>query len=191
MAPFPKLTPDMLTQEQRALWDHVAGGPRKSMIERADDPLPGPYNAWLQIPSFGQIGARMGERLRFESVLDGRLRELAILATGAHWKAEFEFWAHARVARAEGLPEAIIEAVRTGAPPPYETPEQRMVHEAACAILRTGRLPDDLAEAITAALGRPALVELVALVGFYCLVSFTLNAFDVTLPEGTAPVWTD
>jgi 4-carboxymuconolactone decarboxylase len=189
MTAFPKPGPGDLDPEQQALWDYVAGGQRKSMMKDQPSVLPGPYNAWLQIPSFGQIGARMGERLRFESLLDGRSRELAILAVGAHWKAEFEFWAHARVARAEGLPETIIEALRTDAPPPYENDTQRVVHAVARDLLHTGRIGADLNQAATATLGYPRLTELVALVGFYCLVSFTLNASATTLPEGEAPIW--
>ena len=56
-------------------------------------------------------------------------------------------------------------------------------------LVATGRPRVHLAEQLADALGWPAVVELVALVGFYCMVSFTLNAFDVELPEGVAPIW--
>jgi 4-carboxymuconolactone decarboxylase len=46
-----------------------------------------------------------------------------------------------------------------------------------------------LTEQLAKAIGWPAVVELVALVGFYCMVSFTLNAFEVELPEGVSPIW--
>jgi 4-carboxymuconolactone decarboxylase len=143
----------------------------------------------MQIPSLGKLAAEMGERLRFRSVLPGKLRELAILTTGVHWKAEFEFWAYARVARAEGLPDAIIDALKAGTAVPYEDDLQRLVHTAAKDLVETGRPRIHLPEQLADALGWPAVVELVALVGFYCMVSFTLNAFDVPLPDGVAPVW--
>src|SRR5229473_445886 len=143
----------------------------------------------MQIPSFGRVAAEMGERLRFRSVLPGRLRELAILTTGAHWKAEFEFWAHARAARAEGLPDGVIDALQTGTAVPYEDDLQRLIHTAAKDLVETGRSRDHLAQELADALGWPAVVELVALVGFYCMVSFTLNAFEVSLPPGIAPIW--
>jgi 4-carboxymuconolactone decarboxylase len=66
---------------------------------------------------------------------------------------------------------------------------QRLVHKAAKDLLETGRPRIHLAEELADALGWPAVVELVALVGFYCMVSFTLNAFDVGLPDGVAPIW--
>ena len=189
MVEFPKLRRGDLNDEQRALWDDIVDGPRKASMGTPAAELGGPFNAWLQIPSFGRIGSKMGERLRFGSLLDGRSRELAILTVGAHWRAEYEFWAHARMARAEGLPEAIIEALRTGAPPPCENDTQRLVHEVARDLLENGRVGDELHVAASAALGYPALTELVALVGYYCLVSFTLNVADARLPEGEAPIW--
>lgn len=56
-------------------------------------------------------------------------------------------------------------------------------------LLRAGRVGDDLHAAASASLGYPRLTEVVALVGYYCLVSFTLNAADARLPEDEAPVW--
>ena len=38
-------------------------------------------------------------------------------------------------------------------------------------------------------LGDRGVVEIVTLCGYYTLVSFTLNAFDVALPPGEAPTW--
>jgi 4-carboxymuconolactone decarboxylase len=189
MSKLPLVDQQHLNAEQKDLWDNILKGPRGASISGPIKYLPGPFNPWMQIPSFGKLAAEMGERLRFHSVLPGKLRELAILTTGVHWKAEFEFWAHARVARAEGLPDSIIDALRAGTAVPYEDDLQRLVHTAANDLVATGRPRVNLAEQLADALGWPAVVELVALVGFYCMVSFTLNAFDVELPEGVAPIW--
>ena len=189
MSGLPLIGKDDLDAEQKELWDYILKGPRGASLSGPIKFLPGPFNPWMQIPSFGKLAAEMGERLRFRSVLPGKLRELAILTTGVHWKAEFEFWAHARVARAEGLPDAVINALQAGTAVPYEDDLQRLVHTAANDLVETGRPRPNLAEELADALGWPAVVELVALVGFYCMVSFTLNAFDVRLPEGVAPIW--
>ena len=119
MSGIPLVSQQDLNAEQKALWDYIVSGPRGASLPETLKSLPGPFNPWMQIPSFGKLAAEMGERLRFRSVLPGKLRELAILTTGVHWKAEFEFWAHARVARAEGLPDSIIDALRAGSEVPY------------------------------------------------------------------------
>jgi 4-carboxymuconolactone decarboxylase len=189
MSRLPLVGKEDLDAEQKALWEYIVKGPRGASLSGDIKSLPGPFNPWMQIPSFGKLAAEMGERLRFRSVLPGKLRELAILTTGVHWKAEFEFWAHARVARAEGLPDSIIDALQKGTAVPYEDDLQRLVHTAAKDLVETGRARSQLVEELADALGWPAVVELVALVGFYCMVSFTLNAFDVVLPDGVAPIW--
>lgn len=189
MTQFPVLGPDDLDPAQDDLWRYIVEGPRGQNMPRPVKALPGPFNPWLQTPAFGRTAAEMGEVLRLNSILPGDLREIAILSAGVRWKAEFEFWAHARVARTEGVSEPILEALRAGAEPPFESDDQRLVHAAATELLATGRLPTDLRSRLAASLGWPATVELVALVGFYCMVCFTLNAFDVGLPEGVPAIW--
>ena len=189
MSRLPLVSQDELDAEQKVLWDYILKGPRGASLSGPIKYLPGPFNPWMQVPSFGKLAAEMGERLRFRSVLPGKLRELAILTTGVHWKAEFEFWAHSRAARAEGLPDSVIDALQAGTAVPYEDDLQRLVHIAARDLVETGRPRSDLTDELADKLGWPAAVELVALVGFYCMVSFTLNAFEVALPDGVAPIW--
>jgi len=189
MSGLPLVGQKDLDADQKVLWDYILKGPRGANLNEAIKFLPGPFNPWMQIPSFGKLAAEMGERLRFRSVLPGKLRELAILTAGVHWKAEFEFWAHARVARTEGLPDSIIQALQAGTAVPYEDDLQHLVHIAAKDLVETGRPRVHLADELADKLGWPAVVELVALVGFYCMVSFTLNAFDVALPDGVPQIW--
>jgi len=189
MTDFPQPARETLNPEQEALWRNIVEGPRGRNMREPPKTLPGPFGPWLQVPEFGRAGAEMGEILRMRSILPGDLREIAILAAGVRWKAEFEFWAHANAARAEGVDEAIIEALRNGEDPPFKTAQQRLVHEAAGRLLGDGDLPRSLRDRLADELGWPATVELVALVGFYCMVSFTLNAFDVRLPEGVTSFW--
>src|SRR5258708_37610230 len=94
MSGIPQVGQEDLDAEQKALWDYILKGPRGASLSGTIKSLPGPFNPWMQIPSFGKLAAEMGERLRFRSVLPGKLRELAILTTGVRLKAEFEFCGH-------------------------------------------------------------------------------------------------
>ncbi len=115
--------------------------------------------------------------------------EIAILTVGVRWKAEFEFWAHAQTALREGVAESVVHALRDGIDPPFATPQQRLVHEVAIGLRETGRLTQAHRHQAAQSFGWPATVELVALVGFYCMVSFTLYAFEVALPPLATPAW--
>ncbi len=176
---MPRLAPidlDQLSPEQRAVADAIISGPRGG--------LRGPFEAWLRSPQLADRGQKLGEYCRFGTSLPRDLSEFAILLTGKHWRAQFEFWAHARLARDAGLPEDIIEAVRTGAAPEFRDEAQRAVHALVSEYFATNRVSEPTYRLAIAELGERGVVDLVGVVGYYCLVSMTLNVFDVGLPAG-------
>ena len=183
----PRRRPD-LDDRGAALWDTITSS-RGQQIVGADGALAGPFNAWVTAPTLGERLLALGTVLRFESSLDRRLLELAIITVGAHWKAEFEWYAHSRMAREAGLSEDVIDAVRRGDAPPFATDSERTVHAVAGALATTGSLDDATYREAEGLLGPAGLVELVSLCGYYTLVSYTLNAFAVPLPAGVSPAW--
>ncbi len=178
MSRLPDLAPETMTEEQRRVYDAIVAGPR-GRVE-------GPHRAWLHSPGLADPAQRLGAYIRFGSHLPPRLSELAILATAKHYEAEFEWYAHVRFAHEAGIPETVTEAIRTGEAPALEDPESRMVHRVAVALNRDRRLDDATFEEAKAVLGLPALVDLIATVGYYALVSLTLNAFEIPTPDGSA-----
>jgi len=179
---------EQLDETRAGLWDSITSG-RGQQIVGPDGGLAGPFNAWVHAPSTGSRLLALGTVLRFETSIDRRLLELAIITVGAHWKAEFEWYAHSRMAREAGVSDAVIEAVRRGDPPPFADDAERVVHAVARELVTTGSLSDSAYAEADALLGPEGLVELVSLCGYYTLVSFTLNAFSVPLPEGVEPAW--
>jgi 4-carboxymuconolactone decarboxylase len=151
--------------------------------------LVGPFNAFVHAPGAGRHLSSLGATLRFGTSIERRLSELAIITVGARWQAEFEWWAHAGMARRHGVPEPVIEAIGHGDDPPFDADDERVVYAVASELTRTGQLAQDSYEAASELLGNQGLVELVALCGYYTLVSFVLNAFDVPLPPGAEPQW--
>ncbi len=176
MARLAPLHLEDLSPAQRTVADAIISGPRGG--------LRGPFEAWLRAPGLADRAQKLGEYCRFGTSLPRDLSEFAILLTGRHWKAQFEFWAHARLAREAGLPEDIIEAVRTGAAPAFRNEAQRAVHALLTEYFATNRVDQATYDRALAALGERGLVELVGIAGYYCLVSMTLNVFDVGLPPG-------
>ena len=179
------------TSAQREVIDAIAGGARgrdRSLDGLLDERggLAGPFNAWVHRPDLGIVAQSLGERLRFHGTLPGAAREIAILAVGAKWMAEYEWWAHTRIGRREGVSDGTIDAIRRGERPLLADPVEQAAYDFTAALLETGRVDPALYEATRAAVGDGGLVELVTLAGYYTLVSFTLNAFEVPLPDGEA-----
>jgi 4-carboxymuconolactone decarboxylase len=186
---LPSIKQSELDDTARALWDTIISS-RGAAVQGPDGGLIGPFNAFVTAPDVGRRLAELGGILRFETSIDRRLLEVAIITTGARWRAEFEFWAHARMAREHGVPKEVVDAIAAGdVAPPFDRDEDRVVHALATQLGATGRVDDDTYAAARGLLGDRGLVELVSLCGYYTLISFVLNAFDVALPEGATPRW--
>ena len=174
---LPELTPDAMTEEQRRVHDAIASGPRGSVR--------GPFLAWLRNPEFADAAQKLGEYCRFRTTLSRDLAEIAICVTAAHYRAEFEWWAHERMAHEAGVPEHVTQAIRTGHAPEFESDRRRVVWAVAKALHERHRLTDaEFAEA-QAVLGEQGLIDVVGLCGYYALVSLTLNTFEVPVPDGS------
>jgi 4-carboxymuconolactone decarboxylase len=84
------------------------------------------------------------------------------------------------------VPEAAIEAIRTGGTPLFTAKDEALVHRICSEIFRTQRLSDASFNEAIAALGEQGLVEVIGIVGYYTLIANTLNVFQVGLPAGEA-----
>lgn len=163
--------------EQRAVADAIAAGPR-GVVQ-------GPLAVWLHRPGLADRAQALGQYCRYDSSLSPRLSELAILVTARVWGSEFEWHAHKAHALRAGLPAAAVEAIRTHATPALDGAAEQAVYDVATTLNRTRRLDDALYARAEAALGRDGLVDLVGVLGYYTLISMTINAFEVPRPAGT------
>ena len=117
---FALLTEATMTPRQRESYQGIVSGPRKGAR--------GPFNALLRSPEVADRVQKVGEYIRFQSTIPAALNEMAILITGRFWGAQYEFWAHSRLARTAGLPDAIIDAIAEGRRPSAMSDDERVVH---------------------------------------------------------------
>ena len=126
----------------------------------------------------------VGAFIRYGSKMPGNLRELAICTIGQHWQANFEWFAHAPIAIEEGVSADAIELLKLGKTPSPLKDDEQLVYELATEIVTSGRLSEASYGRGIDALGNELMVELVGICGYYTLISFTLNVFDVPVPDG-------
>jgi 4-carboxymuconolactone decarboxylase len=186
MSRLPFKTRDALDDDGREVWDSITGS--RGSIVTGEGALMGPFNAWVTAPGIGGRLAELGAALRFQSSIERRLLEVAIITVGAHWKAEFEWWAHSRMALHHGVRQEAVDAIAAGTAPQLPD-DERIVHSVARQLVQTGHLDEATYSAARDLLGDRGIVVLVTLCGYYTLVSFSLNAFDVALPPGEQPTW--
>jgi 4-carboxymuconolactone decarboxylase len=185
---IPSVRREELGPEGQQLWDSIVNG-RGDLVLTADGGLAGPFNAFVTAPGAGRRLSALGAKLRFGTSIERRLSEVAIITIGARWRAEFEWWAHAPMAREHGVAAAVVEAIGRGEDPPFDADDERAVYMVARQLGHSGRLDQETYDAAHRLLGDAGMVELVALCGYYTLVSFLLNAFAVPLPPDASPMW--
>lgn len=187
------LTVDDLDDDQREVWESLTStrGSGALDIVGPDGSLIGPYNAFVHAPKVGKRLSSLGALIRFRTSIERRLSEVAICTVGAYWHSEFEFWAHAPMAIKHGVGNDVIEALGAGRTPEFERDDERIVYEVTTQLLADHRVDEATFAAGKELLGERGLVELASTIGFYCLVSMTLNLFEVALPEGESQLWPD
>lgn len=191
MSRLPMLSEADLDADQKRLHEALTGSeraraPRRFPLANDDGSLNGPFNALLRTPEVGDAAQTLGALLRFESSLPGDLREVAILTVAHHWRADYEWFAHAIIAGKEGVDQAAIEAIKAGEEPPGKG-DRAVVQRFVSELLERKRVSEETYAAAVEELGERACVELVVLAGYYCMISGVLNVFEVDMPPGETP----
>src|SRR5208282_4174957 len=169
---FPILTKSELDPMQTALWDELTLGPRGFYTGGVDAArLPDLYNAWLQFPEFGQLMLRLGDEIRGNSGLRGKLRELVVLTTSSLLSARVEYEFHIPFAQNEGLSDAVITAIGEGAAPPFSDEAERITYDAIVQLLQKAALTERTREEAVKCIGFRGLIQLIATISLYVVTA--------------------
>jgi 4-carboxymuconolactone decarboxylase len=184
---LPLMSPSALSSEQRRLYDNMREGIEanfKGFIAIDDSGrLIGPWNPWLRFSKFGGPVWELVKALSSSPKLPRPVREIAILVTGAHFHSAYEIYAHVLVAELRGIGDDKIATIIAGQRPGDLTREEAVAYDLASALVSGGVLPPLTYQQAIALFGEEATAEFIYLVGLYCMVSVTLNGFDVPVPE--------
>ncbi len=184
---LPLIPPAELTPEQRALYNDMCEGITKNfkgfVAVRNDGALVGPWNPWLHEPAFGKPVWELVKALADNPSLPKPVREVAILVTGAHFNSAYELYAHVCVGELRGLSDEKLSTIVAGQRPGDLTRQEAIAYDFASALVKGGTLPELTWRTAVEAFGQHGAAELSYLVGLYCLVSVTLNTYDVPVPE--------
>lgn len=142
---------------------------------RGVDPF-GPFVDLLVSPALMTRVSALGEYLRYRSALPPRLSEFAILVTAAHWKQQFEWEIHAPLALEAGIPQPVIDAVWAGQHPQELDADLQVLYEVCIALHQQRFLPRPVRDRAEAVLGPRAVVDAIAICGYYALLAMVLNS---------------
>ena len=176
MSRLPNIDPATYTPEQKKVHDAVVSGPRGKIV--------GPIKVWLKNPGLAEHAQALGAYCRYGTSLPPRLSELAICCTGSFWKANYEWFAHAPLAIKAGIDPAAVEAIRVGGTPTFSKSDEQAIYDFASELVKTKRVSGATFERAKKEVGETGVIDLVGIIGYYSLVSVTLNAFELPLPDG-------
>jgi 4-carboxymuconolactone decarboxylase len=160
-----------MTERQKQIFDEIVSGPRGQVR--------GPLSIWLYRPELADRAQRLGQYCRYDTSLEPRLSELAILTTARIWDAAFEWQAHVPHALAGGVDSSIIDSLSADQTPSFVSKDEEIVYAVTREINITRQLSDDTYNQVVKILGVEATVDLIGLLGYYALISMTINAFKI------------
>jgi len=178
-----------LSPEQRKLYDAIRSGPRAKIANSGAStpgPLGGPFNVWLRNPGMGQWISNLGEEIRFRSSLPAKLNELAIMVTARFWTSQYEWFAHCKLALDAGLDPAIAEDIAANRRPAKMDADEAIIYDFSLELHAQHGLADATFKRALDRFGERGVFDLIAVNGFYSLVSMCLNVDRTPLPEGVA-----
>jgi 4-carboxymuconolactone decarboxylase len=136
---------------------------------------PGLFRRWL--PFGGKL---------LTGKLPARDRELLILRTALHCRAEYEWGQHRLIGLSAGISEDEIDRVRQGPGADGWDPFDAALLTAADELHSEARISDPTWETLASRYDERQLIEVPMVVGHYHLVAFTLNSLGVQLEPGVA-----
>ena len=175
-ARFKPLAENDMTDAQRKVYKEIASGPRGGVR--------GPFNALLRSPELADRAQKFGEYVRFQSSLPERLKEFAILITARHWTAQYEWHAHHALALKAGLSPQLAADLARGMRPAGMKGDEAAVYDFCSELQEKKSVGDSAFKAVADQFGERGVVDLIAVTGYYTLVSMVLNVDRHPIPGG-------
>jgi 4-carboxymuconolactone decarboxylase len=183
VARIPLPTPEVMTAEQRHVYDAIVKGPRGTLV--------GPLRAALHRPELADKWQQLGELLRYRTSLPPTISEIAVLVTARRWNSQVEWHMHAIAAANAGIAAEVIADIKHRRRPAKADAQTLAVHDFALELTTTGTVGQATYDAVRASWNDVGVVELTALIGYYTMVAMTLNAHEIPLPAGVEPPLSD
>jgi 4-carboxymuconolactone decarboxylase len=173
---MPPIAAEKMTDAQRKSAAELASGRRGSVR--------GPFNAFLRSPALMDHVQKLGAYIRYDSLIELRLRELAALMAARDWTQQYEWHAHVPHALQAGIQAETIEAVLEGRRPTAMAADEEIVYDFVTELLVTRGVSDPTYARGLRQFGEAGVVELISVVGYYAMLAMVMNVARTAIPDG-------
>lgn len=165
-----------------------------SRVQVADDDgvLQGPFACLPYSPDLGNAVQQVGTALRRSTLVPAAVTEAVILTVATHWQADYEWYAHANPAVADGALTdddlILIATRRRGLTDRSADVAAALTRE----LLETTTVSDATWRRTRDVLDDRCAVEVVLLAGYYSSLAMLIRTFHTPIPAGFSapPGWT-
>ena len=172
-----------MDEDGKRLYDAVVSPQSRTLVG-----LRGPSGIWLHSPELGERVRAVNQYLRYETALERRLTELAILVTARELDNQFEWTAHEPAALAEGLSREIIDVVKHRRPSAELGPTEAIIVDFGREVFRDKTVRARTFARAVEAFGHEGVVNLAALMGNYAMTAIILNMANQQLRPDQKPL---
>jgi 4-carboxymuconolactone decarboxylase len=142
----------------------------------------GPFSMLLHSPKLADRVLGLVTFFRDESVVEPKLRSVAILTAVREREAAYVWAAQVAAARRNGVREEVIDLIRAKGDPGKLPAEERSIVTYTRQLMRTNRVDQAVFDALEKRYGVQWLVELTAAANYFALLAGVVNAFEVAAP---------
>jgi len=174
---MPRLTPVTTKSDLPAEHQAVADA-----VMKVFGRIRGPFSMLLHAPDLAQQLLPLVTFFRDESIVDPRLRSIAILTAVREREAVYVWAAQVAAARRNGLREEVIDLIRAKGDPGSLPAEERDVVNYVRQLVRTNRVEQTAFDALANRHDARWMVEMTAAATYFTFVSSFANAFEVPAP---------
>ncbi|MER2266792.1 carboxymuconolactone decarboxylase family protein [Methylobacterium oxalidis] len=151
-------------------------------------PVFGPFEPLMHSPEVMTLARSMGDYLRYKPKIGTTLSELAILVVARHWTQDYEWYVHAPIAQKAGIKPEVIAAIRDGRRPDVMSTDEALVYDFVSELQNNKRVSDATFAKAEQRFGKPGVVDLAAICGYYTLLAMELNTARYGLPKDGTPL---
>lgn len=177
MARTPTVTRDMVEEQHRAAFDRVSA----DAGDRVDS---GPGSVMINSPDMRERANNLVKYFREVSDLPQTIQELIMILTARHMDCQYIWFAHSARARQYGLSDELVDAIRDKKPLPELPADQEAVLKYATESFTNHRVSQATFDAVIGIFGAQRLTEISTMMGYYTLLAYNVNGFDVDVPTG-------
>ena len=142
--------------------------------------VPGPHKIWLANPTLSRTIVPTGLYYQKESTLSKAEIEIVTILTTSRWLSSYGSYEHERIGKLLGhLAPNTVERMIAGLPVSFADQRQQAIYELASALVTPRIVSAGLFRRVKDQISDAGIVDVTVLIGWFTMVSMTLNAYDV------------